>query len=212
MAALKPPLLRGMQLKQGDEHKRMLWFILEKDYRVGDSFIGVDTIIIYKQVLREGWGPKLEDIGRKLVERGIPFMLIWPYQSLSCRTPAILSLSTTLQAANYIYSIDDYHAYVHQHLNLFWHPSLVKMAFCQGGIFWHLALESLGMGVPIPNCISGSLNDHISTIFTFETPGGRGMENILTDDKIEVICSMYVDATDIRNQMALRSWWPLPTV
>ncbi|KAK7684350.1 hypothetical protein QCA50_012674 [Cerrena zonata] len=68
------------------------------------------------------------------------------------------------------------------------------------------------MGVPTPNSISGSLNDHISTIFIFETPGGRGMENILTNDEIEVICGMYVDATDIRNQTALRSWWPLPTV
>lgn len=110
IAAPKPPLPRGMQLKQGDEHKRMLWFILEKNYRVGNSFIGVDIVVTYKQVLQEGWGPKLEDIGRELVEWGIPFMLIWPYQSLSCRTPAILSLSTTLQAANYVYSIDDYYA------------------------------------------------------------------------------------------------------
>ncbi|KAK7686474.1 hypothetical protein QCA50_010070 [Cerrena zonata] len=208
----KPPITRGQPIRRDGDADRKIWFIFPHEYRNGEPYIGVNSVITYKQVFREQWGPSLEEIGKEMTRRGIPFMLVWSDQKVPRRIPIIPPLSTTMRPANFVYSASDYLAYINQRLNLFRHLPLAKTALRQGGIIWRLALESFEVGAQPPSSVAGGLNEHISNAFSFQLPVGRFMENILTDDEIDVICGVYTDQTDIKNQTMLRSWWPLPTV
>lgn len=122
-------------------------------------------------------------------------MLAWPAQRVPWHIPMISSLSNIICPLNFPYQKSDYLAYVNQRLSLFRHLSLAKTALRQGGIIWHLALESFKLSAQRPSSVAGEINEHMSDPLSFTVQAGTFMENLLTDAEINVICGIYTDHT-----------------
>lgn len=191
----KPPASRGQDHRRDVDGERKVWFVFPKDRDSSQPCIGVYSVITYKQVYREQWGPTLENIGDELTRRGIPFMLAWPAQRVPRRIPMISPLSNIIRPLNFPYQKSDYLAYVNQRLSLFRHLPLAKTALRQGGIIWRLALESFELGAQPPSSVAGEIHEHMSDPLSFDVQAGTFMENLLTDAEIDVICGVYTDHT-----------------
>lgn len=173
------------------------YFVYAHDEEGLDAILAVPSIVTFKQIFRERWGPNLQDITSRLVVCGIRFSVFWPARRLHRRIPPIPSLSDAARPPTHKYTRLDYNAYVQSRIHLLEYQPLLRAALRHGGIVWRLAIESVRPKSAVPNCSSGSLRDNFSTphIVTVDTLNRYVdlMENVLTEEEIRVICGVYVD-------------------
>ena len=126
------------------------FFIHAHDDNGLHAILGLPSVLTFKQVFREKWGPNLRHITMHLVADGIPFSVFWPRTPIYHTVPTIPPLSDTRRSPDHVYTLLDYNAYVHRRLLLFQLRPLLRSALRQGGIVWRLAMESLRPDFNIP--------------------------------------------------------------
>lgn len=197
-----------------------LYGLMSVDSTLQGCIIAVHSRTTLREVLRRRWGPGNAQIGRALLERGIPFKMLLSKPLPNAYTPAHLT-DPLYRLEGRVFTAEDYRSYVVRRLELFKHKSIATAALRCGGILWRLALES---NVDIDDVTSfpgeeemleASIAHSGSTLMVYDTLSPEIMEAIVGVYKVYTgslcICKSSVysySGTGKGDQTKDVSWWP----
>ncbi|KAF8056263.1 hypothetical protein FPV67DRAFT_1401732, partial [Lyophyllum atratum] len=114
---------------------------------------------------------------------------------------------------DYVFRKKDYDAYLLQRNAIFARPS-GRAALMRGGFVWRLAV----LGISIISVFDGpsgwnELAADSDTMFSAKdiTTGEVFLDDQLTNTELDLICGAYICDMAINNQVAIKSWYPLPS-
>lgn len=194
------------------ERNRLMSFVVFQDNAQRDNVVmlGLPSVVTCKQILRNGWGPDVDQIGLQLSLRGIPYLVFWSAKERSIPISIINPLTNVMRTPSYRYTAADYASYIHCRTSLFACPSILCSCLRQGGIMWRLAMEYIynpdsGYRGVMPNCVDNGNGRLLAHSYPFiynnnkELPGQQRQLNLvtthLTDREAHVICGAYIDQT-----------------
>lgn len=205
--------------RQSDADRQPILYSLQTiNTRTFGWLIAVKGRTNLREVLRRKLGPGNAQIARALLERGIPFSMLWPAKGFAPPKPDIQAL---YRPENYIFSPADYRAYVERRLQLLRDKTVAIAALLLGGIVWRLAMES---NIDLNSVISSSPEDMLPTLRQVRDGEKVFVESVLSQEQLDVICGVYKVYTGKQvpgttsymlshtagkgEQVAEVSWWP----
>ncbi|KAG2114195.1 uncharacterized protein F5147DRAFT_630736 [Suillus discolor] len=170
------------------------------------------------QVVRNNWGPSLEDLIGEFVSLGIPFFTL----ALSSSPPHTLPRPETVfdnlsRLSSFQPNAYTYKTYELQRDDFLRHPH-ARAALLRGGILWRLCKASFEERIGLVNGPSSDVRLFgEAKRFPSSTSDGltwSAWDDILTDDEVDLICGVYYVAVedDRQKQWTTLSWWPRPNV
>lgn len=171
--------------------------------------------------------PTLNDrqLGYNLLERGIALRTLMPMRYISPSPPP--SITPPVRLSNYIFTRQDYDAYVAQRQTFLSSPR-GRAALTCGGIVWRLAINTMSIDQTLLGpSIAARVHRNGLCIEDSQVPGGCLCDDTLTEDELTVICGAYTCYTGMYcilcfilrlthflpghgEQTARKSWWPIP--
>lgn len=149
--------------------------------------IALDHQTAVREVLRRGWGPGNSQISRGLLERGMPFSMLWSTRLLSLQTSSYL-VTPIYRPESYEFNNWDYRSYVERRMNLFLDKAIATAALRYGGIVWRLAMES---NVDIDSVGALTTADFALPMVTYSGGDSTQFESVLTPEVIDTIVGVY---------------------
>lgn len=146
--------------------------------------IGVANAAIAFYIVR--LDPRLNEISRHLLHNGIAFHTVLSLRTIP-KPPRIPDLGTTfhsIRSAGYVFTVQDFDAYVHRRDALLRSPR-GRAALLKGGIVWRLAVEAIG----IDECLEGPSIEMIVH--------RRGLVLPTADPNIELCDDLSIDEPDL---------------
>lgn len=171
------------------------------------------------QVVRNNWGPSLEDLTGEFVSLGIPFSTLELSSSPPQRLPRPRSVFEDLsRPSSFRPNIFTYRNYELRREDFLKHPHS-RAALLRGGILWRLCKASFEGCLGLVNGPSADVRVFGEAIrFPSSTSNGgitlAAWDDTLTSDEVDLICGVYyVAAKDgDQKQWTTLSWWPRPNV
>ncbi|KAK7679194.1 hypothetical protein QCA50_017772 [Cerrena zonata] len=181
-----------------------LYGLITVNSRLQGWIIAVHSRTTVREVLRRRWGPGNAQIGRALLERGIPFRMLLSKPLSNAYIPVHLT-DPLYRLEGRAFTADDYKSYVVRRLELFKYKSIATAALRCGGILWRLALES---NVDINNAISTAEEDEMFNASLAYNGPTLMVYDFLPEEIVEAIVGVYKVYTGKGDQTKDVSWWP----
>ncbi|KAH6874228.1 hypothetical protein BKA70DRAFT_1129227 [Coprinopsis sp. MPI-PUGE-AT-0042] len=145
------------------------------------------------------------DVAAYLLKNGIPFRTFRSVRSLTSTSYYPLPDSLPYRLPDYKFIGDDYDSYLRLCNHMLKHPRM-RAALLHGGIVWRLAV-----GYLFPeDALYGPTRS--STLISVVHPrtSEQLADDSLSEVEVQLLCGAYVCYTGNGNQIAIKSWWPLP--
>ncbi|TEB18777.1 hypothetical protein FA13DRAFT_1648062 [Coprinellus micaceus] len=143
------------------------------------------------------------DIAYRFAQRGIPFRIFYPSNSLTRHhTRMPMHYPMPVRPFDHVFTKADYDAYVSIRTNLL-SQSHMQAALKRGGIVWRLAITALGLNgaTKMP-----TLYNEFEEITLGES---LLVDDVVTEEELDLLCGVYLCISADGKQRALKSWWPL---
>ncbi|KAH6906527.1 hypothetical protein BKA70DRAFT_1429214 [Coprinopsis sp. MPI-PUGE-AT-0042] len=145
------------------------------------------------------------DVAAYLLKNGIPFRTFRSVRSLTSTSYHPLPDSLPYRLLGYEFNGDDYDAYLRLRNHMLKHPRM-RAALLRGGIIWRLAVaylfpEDALYGPTRSSTLISVVHPHTSEQLA---------DDSLSEVEVQLLCGAYVCYTGHGNQIAIKSWWPLP--
>ncbi|KAG1763067.1 hypothetical protein EV702DRAFT_978848 [Suillus placidus] len=169
------------------------------------------------QVVRNNWGPSLEDLIGELISLGIPFFTPEVSSSPPRRLPRPRTVFEDFsRPSSFQPNANTYKNYELRREDFLKHPH-ARAALLRGGILWRLCKASFEGRLGLVNGPSSDVRV-FGEAKRFPSPTSDGgttwaaWDDILTDDEVDLICGVYYVAVEDgrRKQWTTLSWWPRP--
>lgn len=151
--------------------------------------IGVYNKTSLKEIYRRQWGPSNEIIVRQLLERGIPFAMLWRSKHPTSTMTKLSRFLVPFRKHGYEFTPEDYKAYIGRRLTLFQDPAVARAALRHGGILWRLALES---NVSLASMASFTVDDPVIMSQEINVQNLTLHHDVLSMDIVDTICGVYM--------------------
>ncbi|KAF8871849.1 hypothetical protein CPB84DRAFT_1636453, partial [Gymnopilus junonius] len=114
------------------------------------------------------------------------------------------------RSAEHVFAADDFNMFEHHSFEFLHTNRRGRIALMSGGIMWRLAMQHVSWSSILngpsgwsPNCAEFLLAKDLKT-------GLEYMDDDLTETEVEQLCGIYHCLTGNGDQIAKRSWFPLP--
>ncbi|KAJ6500623.1 hypothetical protein C8R45DRAFT_978396 [Mycena sanguinolenta] len=207
-----------------EESPTVYYVLLDHKSSLGSRVLLLQSAADVLEILRQGWGPRLKDVAKHLLSRGMGFRIAIMESSELVRKPAVRPQHRRVVNVNsglgprqeeFRASFHDYNAYVAQRNSQLLHTSRGHVALSYGNVIGRLARTevSIEKGLRGPSgdvyTVGACLWDgHSSHAYWHET---------LTEHEIDLICGVYYVETGASRkveegvgQTMQLSFWPKP--
>lgn len=213
-----PPSLAHEKLELGIAHapgrEGKICFMGIKAERLSKQYylLAFKDFATVVQIYREGWNKGILQVGRELLQRGIPFNTVKPWMGKPATSErACLGLGHRPQG--YVPNLVDYAHYEAQRSKLLRENDglYAKVALKMGGLYWRLAMEDAGDDVK--KLVKATLKHRVVPRPGVQVVGEVFTGELLVDDQLSaaaaaVLSGLYVVETSLPSQVEHVSWWP----
>ncbi|KAF7339042.1 hypothetical protein MVEN_01980400 [Mycena venus] len=220
-----PFAVRREILTNTRENSKAVYYVLsDHASALGSEVLLLQRAVDVLEILRQGWGPHIKDVARRLLSRGMSFRIaIMESVELMRGHPAvaprrrrrIVNVNSGLgyRKEQHRATVHDYRAYIAQLNSQLLHTSRGHVALPYGGIIGRLAR----LEVSDEQALRGP-NEEVYDVGVCLWDGGSDHAywyEDLTEHEIDLICGVYYVATGKKieagaEQTMLLSFWPKP--
>ncbi|KAF7359214.1 hypothetical protein MSAN_01263500 [Mycena sanguinolenta] len=207
-----------------EETPSVYYVLLDHKNSLGSRVLLLQSAANVLEILRQGWGPRLKDVAKHLLSRGMAFHIAIMESSELVRKPAVrpkhhraVDVNSGLgsRKGNFRANINDYRAYVAQRDSQLLDTSRGHIALSYGGVIGRLARTEISIEKGL--CGPGADVYDVGTCLWDGKSSHAYWHETLTEHEIDLICGVYYVKTGVRKkvetgaeQTMLLSFWPKP--